>query len=111
MVNKDVLDIILTSFHMVTYFCWDNVTVTSHDTSVGYGITGTGHATGWEWIGDTGIDFYCYKASGSTRNCSGNSESSRGYFYNVLTGQSCSDFIHQYETYKGKTSYGWSTTC
>ncbi len=96
---------------MVTYWCYNNVIVTYHDTSVGHSITGTGVATGWEWIGSTAIDFYCYKASGSTRQCSGNSESARGYFYNILSGQSCSDFLHQYENYKGQFFWAWSTTC
>jgi hypothetical protein len=107
--NKDIVGIILFSFHMVTYFCWNGVIVTSHDTSVGAGVTATGVATGWEYVGDTGIDFYCYTASGSTRNCSGNSESSRGYFYNVLTGQSVNNFINQFETYTGAVHYTWSS--
>jgi hypothetical protein len=107
--NKDIFGIILFSFHMVTYFCWNGVIVTSHDTSVGAGVTATGVATGWEYVGDTGIDFYCYTASGSTRNCSGNSESSRGYFYNVLTGESVNNFINQFETYTGAVHYTWSS--
>jgi len=109
--NKDVLGIILFSFHMVTYFCWNNLIVTYHDTSVGAGVTGTGTATGWEYTGDNGIDFYCYKAGGSTRNCSGNSESSTGAFYNFLLGEHCSDFINQFENYKGQTNYHWSSNC
>jgi len=109
--NYDALRIILFSFHMVTYFCWNGVIVTYHSTSVGAGVTGTGVATGWEYTGHSGIDFTCYVASGSTRNCSGNSESDYGYFYNILLGESCYNYIHQTENYKGNTAYGWKSTC
>jgi hypothetical protein len=109
--NTDILGIILFSFNMSTHWCWNGVIVTSHSTGVNHSITGTGAATGWEWIGDTGIDFSCYKASGSTKNCSGNEEHSTGYFYNVLTGQSCGDTLHQWENYKGQFFHSESTTC
>jgi len=109
--NEDILGIILFSFNMSTYWCYNGSIVTYHSTGVNHGITGTGSATGWEWIGDSGIDFSCYVASGSTKNCSGNEEHSTGYFYNDITGQSCSDTLHQWENYKGQFFHSESTTC
>lgn len=109
--NQDIFGITLSSFNMHTYWCWNGLIVTSHSTGVNHGITTFGSAAGWEWIGDTGVDFSCYIASGSTRNCSGNEEHSTGYFYNFISGQSCSDTLHQWENYKGQFFHSESTSC
>ncbi len=79
---EDVFGIILVWYKMTTYFCYNYVTVTSHSTNVNGGTTGTGAAAGWSYEGTPdGINFHCYVAAGSTRQCSGNQEEAQGQFH------------------------------
>jgi hypothetical protein len=96
-------------YTMTTYFCYDNVTVTYHSTHVSGGTTTLGGVGGWSYNGTPdGINFHCYVAAGSTRNCSGNQEEAQGQFQACQAGycyDTWSPTITESENYHG-TFYG-----
>jgi hypothetical protein len=105
----DALGFELTWYTMTTDFCYDYVTVTSHETHVTGGTTTLGGVGGWTYKGTPdGINFHCYVAAGSSRQCSGNQEEAQGQFQ-ACQGGYCYDnwspTITESENYHG-TFYG-----
>ncbi len=100
--GTDVFGIVLYWFKMQTSWCWDYRTVTSHTTHLYWAVTGPGAAFGWAYISNSGVHFYCYVASGSTRQCSGNHEDATASFLNLDTLQTCLPFIAEDENYRGQ---------
>jgi hypothetical protein len=99
---NDLFGITLFWFKMTTRYCWNHITVTSHSTTISWGVTGPGAAVGWAYISNSGVHFACYVASGSTRQCSGNHEWATANFLNVVTTQVCLPHIDEWENYKGE---------
>jgi hypothetical protein len=107
--GEDSVGIILVWYKMTTYFCYNYATVTSHSTNVSGGTTTTGGIGGWSYQGTPdGINFHCYVAAGSTRNCSGNQEEAQGQFHACQAGYCYANWsptITESENYHG-TFYG-----
>jgi hypothetical protein len=94
-------------FKMTTYWCWNGVIVTYHNTREAGGVTSSGSAAGWSYTGIVqGSDgWYCYVAKGSHRNCSGNTEFAQGSFpecaFKVGCISSWNPQIQEWENYHG----------
>lgn len=92
-------------FKMTTYWCWNNVIVTYHNTYETGGVTTFGALEGWSYNGVGSSGWYCYRASGSTRNCSGNTEYAQGSFSACVFKVGCIanwyPFIQEWENYRG----------
>jgi hypothetical protein len=87
---------------MVTNWCYDYVTVTSHSTILYWGVTAYGNVLGWQSVGNPLYSFNCYVASGSTRNCSGNHEHADQLFDNVPTLSGIGLTVDEKENYLGQ---------
>jgi hypothetical protein len=107
---KDVFGIVLFWYKMTTYWCYNGAIVTTHSTSENAGVTATGSATGWSYLGVIERSFHCYVASGSTRSCSGNFEDSQGSFQACIAKIGCyaskQPYIYEKENYKGEFFWG-----
>jgi len=90
---------------MVTTWCYNYVTVTSHSTTLYWGVTTTGTLTGWYSLYNPIYSFACYVASGSSRNCSGNHERAQEDFINGILRLEIDLVINQEETYQGQAFY------
>jgi hypothetical protein len=86
---------------MTTNFCYDNVTVTSHYT----------YMTWWAGVlsdvSQDPIQFNCYVANGSSRNCSGNNEQENTTFF-WPSEIYVTIYIREWENYHG--AWGWNYT-
>jgi hypothetical protein len=91
-------------YKMTTYWCWNGVIVTTHHTYQTHGITTFGSAEGWTYNGQSS-GWWCYVASGSHRNCSGNTEWAQGDFQDCVVKVGCignwNPFIQEWENYHG----------
>ena len=89
---------ILAWFKQTTYWCYNG---TSHKTNYTAGVTGTGSVIGYAYKGivQGSRGAHCYRAAGSHRKCSGNTEYAEGEF------QACETnyiYLQSWENYKGK---------
>jgi hypothetical protein len=104
--EHDALGFTLFWFKLSTYWCWNYSIVTYHNTYSSYNITTLGGDSGWVYNGTDGIHFNCYIASGSTRKCSGNYESTTAYFQDCIVKYGCVQnvyfYIEEWENYKGQ---------
>jgi hypothetical protein len=92
---------------LVTNWCYNNIIVTSHSTTIYWGVTSAGAGSGWTWptVSDPYYSFSCYSAVPDVvRNCSGNHEHATQLFQNPILRDEASLTIDQYETYAGKTA-------
>ena len=88
---------------MVTNFCYGNGKVTYHKTTLSWGVTSAGSASGWGTQANY-YSFNCYIASGSAFQCSGNHEHDTERFINPFLRGEADLTIDQYEDRLGHTS-------
>jgi len=110
--ERNAVHITLYWFQLNTYWCWNGVTVTYHRTYPTWDITTLGGDVGWQYRGiPDGIQFNCYVASGSNRNCSGNHEAATAHFELCVLRIGCvqNTYIHieEWENYHGQ--FFWHT--
>jgi hypothetical protein len=86
---NDSLGLRLASITVSTYFCYNNVLVTYHDTSYTVNVSGVGSAGGWNWDGLVSNDFNCYVTDGSTNKCGKNTEVLEGLFQDCVVKVGC----------------------
>jgi hypothetical protein len=88
---------------MVTTWCYNNVTVTSHTTILYWGVTAFGSGLGWYIQHSTpNYSFNCYVASGSTCNCSGNHEATKQFWRDGSAGVGLALTVSDFSRYQGK---------
>lgn len=92
-------------FKMRTYWCWNGTIVTTHSTSTTGGVTSSGAASGWDYVGVISSGWHCYVAKGGTRPCSGNTEYAEGKFTDCVAKVGCIaswyPYIQEWENYHG----------
>lgn len=99
--TTSIAGIVLIWYKLTTKWCYDDVTVVSHTTTLSEGITTTGAIDGWSFVQFLNYHFNCYIAAGSTRQCSGNHEDGEAEF-SPPSGGSCTMYLGEDENYLGK---------
>ena len=79
----------LESFTVSTYFCYNGVQVTYHDTYPIINISGVGSAGGWSYLGLITNDFHCEVTDGSKNKCGKNVEVLQGHFQACFSKVGC----------------------
>jgi hypothetical protein len=75
--------------------------VTRHASTSAHDVTGGGRLFGWRWIGESPVQFQCYRASGSRRQCSGNAITRIGHFRDI-NGNRCDLILRWAVNYRGQ---------
>jgi YD repeat-containing protein len=70
----------LTSFKMTTYYCWNSLIITYHDTWYNAYISWNGSSAGWHWEGLVSDNFHCLRDSQGGPMCNENWEEMEGHF-------------------------------
>jgi hypothetical protein len=89
---------------MVTSWCYNNSTVTSHSTVLYWGTTAAGDGSGWIWQYSPNYSFNCLSdvQGAINRTCAGNHERAEERFINPFLKGEASLTIDQYEAYNGQ---------
>lgn len=99
------------TYSMDTYFCYNDVIVTTHTTTEYGSVTSAGSLIGWNYTGTIAREFNCYTA-GDGHSCSGNHEEAEGKFrlcvFKIGCVGSWYPIINEYERYKGGTTVDFS---
>lgn len=98
---------ILAWFEQTTYWCYNGKIVTSHKTHYTAGVTASGTLAGltFEGIVSGSEGWNCYRAAGSSRACSGNTEYAEGWFQSCVPHVNCESsyvYLQSWENYKGQ---------
>jgi hypothetical protein len=89
---------------METYWCWNNVIVTYHSTTISGGVTTSGYVAGYApQLNPQAYDFKCYAIT--SRNCSGNHEWTQQDYLSVPLLLEVDFAISEEEGYQGQFSY------
>jgi hypothetical protein len=92
---------------VVTAWCYNNIIVTSHSSTMYWGVTSAGAGSGWTWptVTDPSYSFNCYAdVANGIHPCAGNHERTIQLFQNPILRDEASLTIDQYETRDGQAS-------
>jgi hypothetical protein len=65
---------------MTTYYCWNSLIITYHDTWYNAYISWNGSSAGWHWEGLVSDNFHCLRDSQGGPMCNENWEEMEGHF-------------------------------